>query len=96
MATDLEAYRKARLTGQRAGPSGLLQTLSPLSLSDDDLLDRTEQTATVLVNVSFDPAPPPGTRDLFRRFDRLVEEIQRRDLPHSASVERCRFMFPPL
>jgi hypothetical protein len=80
----------------RRDPSGALHTLSPSSLSDESLLDQAEQMAKALVNVSFDPKPPPGTREFVLRFYRLVEEIERRDLPLSVPVERCRFMFPPL
>jgi hypothetical protein len=96
MATDLNSYRKARLPSRPADPSAEVQTLSPASLSDESLLDQAEQTADALVNVSFFPKAPPGTEEFFRRFNRLVEEIERRDLPLSFSVERCRFMFPPL
>ena len=94
MATDLESYRKARPRSQQTELSGELQL--PASLSDVSLLDQAEHMANALVNVSFDPKPPPGSENFPAEFNRLVEEIERRDLPLSVSVERCRFMFPPL
>ena len=72
------------------------QTIKPRCLSDKCLLEEAEQTADVLSAISFDPKPPLGTKALSRRFSMLVEEIERRDLPISVRIERCRFMFPLL
>jgi len=96
MASDLQAYRKAILAQRQVQASGAVESSSPQLLSDERLMKEAEETADALAGISFDPDPPAGAEQLFRLFSRLVEEIDRRELPLSALVERCRFMFPPL
>ena len=94
MTMDAVSSPKAGLQKRPFEPSRT-QT-KPRYLSDESLLEEAEQTADALSAISFDPKPPLGTKALSRRFSMLVEEIERRDLPISVRVERCRFMFPLL
>ncbi len=63
---------------------------------DETLVRELERVAAHVLALDFSKALPPGTRGSMIRFWTLSTELDRRGLPASVAVERCRFAFPPL
>jgi hypothetical protein len=66
------------------------------AIADNMLIRELERSAELVLALDFSRALPPGSRALMVRFWAFSDELDRRGLPASVAVGRCRFMFPPL